>query len=288
MGRFMELKPPRVQFYEQALTGGELAKYQLHECHVAGFRLTESACPAGFKLPKHSHEHASFCLVLQGRLTETYSNKSFHCKPSTMVFTPPDQAHSDDFHIAERTFILEITPAALKRIREYSAIPNDSTTFCGGWLGSLMRRLYAEFRHLDEVSPLVMEGLALEIMSELSRNSMKDSAQKSPVWLEHARNVIHSRFSECLTLAGVAESVDVHPVHLASVFRRFYRCSVGEYIRRLRIESACEEIARSDTPLTQIALDAGFSDQSHFSKTFKHLMGMTPSQYRSILRPRLK
>ena len=151
-----------------------------------------------------------------------------------------------------------------------------------------MRRLYGEFRNSDEVSPLVMEGLALEIMSELSRNSMKDSAKKSPAWLKRARDVIHSRFSECLTLAGVAESVDVHPVHLASVFRRFYRCSVGEYIRRLRIESACEEIARSDTPLTQIALGAGFSDQSHFSKTFKHLMGMTPSQYRSILRPRLK
>ena len=106
----MELQPPCVQFYEQELATSELAKYQLHECHVAGFRLKEGAYPAGFRLPKHSHQHASFCLVLQGSLTETYSNKSFHCKPSTMVFTPPDQAHSDHFHIAERTFILEITP----------------------------------------------------------------------------------------------------------------------------------------------------------------------------------
>ena len=165
---------------------------------------------------------------------------------------------------------------------------SDSAAFCGGWLGSLMRRLYSEFRNSDEVSPLVMEGLGLEIMSELSRNSIKDRAHKSPAWLDRARDLIHSRFSECLTLAGIAASVVVHPVHLASEFRRFYSCSVGEYVRRLRIEFACEEIARSDAPLTQIALEAGFSDQSHFCKTFKHLTGMTPSQYRSILRPRLK
>lgn len=284
----MELKPPRAQFYEDALRGSEPAKFQLQERHVAGFRLREGAYPAGFKLPMHSHEHASFYLVLHGTLTETYSHKSFDCKPSTMVFTPQDHAHSNHFHISERTLILEMTPVALKRLREHSVILRDPTVFRGGLLGSLMRRLYSEFRNSDVVSPLVLEGLSLEIMSELSRNSMKGSVQKSPVWLKQARDLIHSRFSECLTLAGIAESVGVHPVHLASVFRKFYRCSVGEYVRRLRIESACEEIARSDTPLTQIALDAGFSDQSHFSKTFKHLMGMTPSHYRSILRPRLK
>jgi AraC-like DNA-binding protein len=71
-------------------------------------------------------------------------------------------------------------------------------------------------------------------------------------------------------------AVGVHPVYLASAFRRHYRCSIGEYKRRLRVEFICGEIARSDAPLSQVALAAGYSDQAHFSRSFKRFAGMTP------------
>ena len=97
---------------------------------------------------------------------------------------------------------------------------------------------------------------------------------------DEAKNVVDKEFRAPLTVAGVAASVGVHPVHLAREFRKAYRSTVGEYIRRRRITFACREILRSDTPLTEIAMAAGFSDQSHFSRTFKRLTGKTPSLYR--------
>jgi AraC family transcriptional regulator len=87
-----------------------------------------------------------------------------------------------------------------------------------------------------------------------------------------------------LTLAHVAAQVGVHPVHLATTFRRKYGVTVGEFVRRLRIEHACAELLKKDLPLTAIALQAGFADQSHFSKVFKSYVGTTPAKYRrSIL-----
>jgi len=78
----------------------------------------------------------------------------------------------------------------------------------------------------------------------------------------------------------------VHVVHLARVFRRFHGCTVGEYLRRLRIERAIEELRSTNKPLADIAGNSGFSDQSHFCRAFKLTVGMTPGQYRKSHRGR--
>jgi AraC family transcriptional regulator len=117
----------------------------------------------------------------------------------------------------------------------------------------------------------------------LSRQRELSSERKPPRWLEQARELIHGQFTESLTHDQIATAVAVHPVHLAGVFRRHYGCTIGEYARRLRVEFACRNISTSTAPLADIALAAGFSDQSHFSKVFKQLTGMTPAQFRKNL-----
>ena len=134
---------------------------------------------------------------------------------------------------------------------------------------------------MDEVSPLVIESLAAEILAEVSRRTIRDTERRPPIWLKQARELLRARFSESLTLTAVAESVGVHPVHLARVFRQFYRCTTGEYMRQLRIEFAARELSTSDTPLVAIAAAAGFSDQSHFSRSFKDRTGLTPGEFRA-------
>jgi AraC family transcriptional regulator len=75
-------------------------------------------------------------------------------------------------------------------------------------------------------------------------------------------------------------------VHLARAFRTRYGVSVGEYGRRLRLEWAAAEVARSDTPLALIAARAGFADQSHFTRVFKQHIGATPGAYRRVVQAR--
>jgi AraC family transcriptional regulator len=90
--------------------------------------------------------------------------------------------------------------------------------------------------------------------------------------------------SETLTLTQIAQVVGVHPVYLATAFRKKFGLTIGEFVRKLRIEHACDELIKGDLPLAAIALDAGFVDQSHFSKVFKLQVGTTPANYRRIFR----
>jgi AraC family transcriptional regulator len=91
---------------------------------------------------------------------------------------------------------------------------------------------------------------------------------------------VHDRFNDPLSLEAIAAAVGVHPSHLARVFRQQHQCTVGEYVRRLRLEFACHHLTTSDTPLAEIALAAGFADQSHFTKTFRRHIGTPPAQFR--------
>jgi AraC family transcriptional regulator len=258
----------------------------LKSCQIAGVRFTETVYPPGLILLKHSHRHAYFCMVLQGHYTESCGMKSLTCGPLTLLFRTQGEAHSDHFHSAgSRCFIIEIEPHFFERVCEYPLVM-ETAEFRGGLPAWLTMRLYREFRRMDQLSPLAMEALALEMVVETSRHHSRMLGRIPRRWLEQAKEIIHERFSESLIITEIAASVGVHPVHLAREFRRSYHCTVGEYIRKLRIEFACRQLFESDTPLVEIAVAAGFSDHSHFSRTFKQLIGMTPAEYRKAVRPR--
>jgi AraC family transcriptional regulator len=252
-------------------------------CEGAGFTLSESIYPANFKMPSHEHGPAYFSLLLKGTYTETCRKSTRTCKPSTMVFHPPHERHAVDFHDAEvRIFRVEVKSRWLDRTHECGGVPECSTDFHGGFLSSLCVRLYGEFQLSDPCSALAIEGLMLEIIAEVSRHQTRKLNQSAAPWLEQAREILHENISEPPSLETLAERVGVHPVYLAREFRRRYHCTVGEYLRQLRIEVACREMSQFDVPLSVVAANAGFYDQSHFANTFKRYTGMTPTQYRSI------
>lgn len=253
---------------------------------IAGLTLTETSYTADLRLPKHAHEEAYFCFVLQGEYNENYGRHSRSCTPSTLIFHPSNETHSDQFCVAARCFNIQMNAGWQERTRQYSLSLNQPVDFRGGLLPQLAMRLYSEFYSTDACSPLIVEGLALEMIGEACRPSVNKSANVAPRWLLTVRDLLHEQFSGNFTLSELANSAGVHPVHLAREFRRFYHCTIGEYSRRLRIEFACRKISTSDMPLSEIALAAGFFDQSHFTRTFKACTGKTPQEYRSIFSPR--
>lgn len=103
---------------------------------------------------------------------------------------------------------------------------------------------------------------------------------EGPPWLEPVASSIHERMGESLRTGDLAAEVGVHPVHLARTFRRHYGCTIGEYARRLRIERARHALIDGDRSISAIALSNGFSDQAHFTRRFKEIVGMPPGEYR--------
>ncbi|HEX8139824.1 MAG TPA: AraC family transcriptional regulator [Pyrinomonadaceae bacterium] len=254
---------------------------------LAGFRLWDLVYAPHTRVSEHEHEVARFCMAMRGACREIYGGKSRYFEPLTWDFLPAGNAHR---LIVSRAgmcvFSIEIAPRWLEHARQYCAPVETPVHSKGGALGALLPKLYREYGHLDASSPLIIEGLVLEMLGEISRSPGHRAESRPPRWLRQVLDLLHEHFSERLQLSTIAQSVGVHPVHLAREFRRFHRCTVGEYARRLRVEYACRELASSKLSLAQIAFAAGFSDQSHFTRTFKHQTGMSPNQYRATLTSR--
>lgn len=134
------------------------------------------------------------------------------------------------------------------------------------------------------VSADAVESLLLAFAT--GRGDDRPPSAAAPRWLLRVRDRIHADPGSRITLGELAADAGVHPVHLATAFRRYFGLTAARYRRRLRVEYACRAIASSESPLAEVALDAGFADQSHLGRAFRRAVGMTPAAYRGAAGPR--
>jgi AraC family transcriptional regulator len=253
------------------------------KAEIAGLGLTETVYPAHAHLPIHTHENPYFCLVVQGHYAEFYGTRESLCGPSMLVFHPAGEAHANRFGKAGGAcFNLEFGVAWADRMRSVSASLNAPLVYTDSSLAGLAVRLRREFHCADDVSALAIESLALEIMFTAARRTLRESGSSTPPrWLQQAEELIRARFAEPLTLTEIATAVQRHPVHLARQFRFHYGCTIGDSLRRLRVETACRQLTTTNESLADVALACGFAGQSHFSTAFKQAMGCSPRRYRA-------
>lgn len=268
----MELKLKAGQFYgttSQALSAN-------------GFRFTEKAYSARASLPNHAHELSHFCFVLSGGYKETIAGKMFERAPTALVYYPPDVSHAEEHFSLGRHFLVEIDFRNLEKVRESGAELCEPVLLTGASSLWLAARMYREFSHRDDFSGLALESISTELLIAASRQHASRLERKPPVWLERVKQFLRENFSEPPSLDEIARAVGIHPMHLTRVFRQFERCTVGDYIRKARIEYARQRMLDSNDPLVEIALAAGFADQTHFTRSFKRVAGMTPAEFRRI------
>jgi AraC family transcriptional regulator len=255
-------------------------KHILRRREVDGLGLSESLYQPHLRQPVHLHVLASFSFVLAGNYVETNAGGRQTRQPSTLVFHPPQELHAVEYKEEPvRILGVEIAPKRFSYLRERGVLFDGGASGRSETVAWLGRRLYQEFRIADDASSLAVEGLVMELFAEASRaRALRETA--SPRWLNRAKDFLHDNFSESVRFDDLARTVGVHPVHLARVFRQKNGCTLGQYLRRLRLDFAAREIANTDAPLGEIAVAAGFADQSHLTKIFKAHFGSNPSEYR--------
>jgi AraC family transcriptional regulator len=250
---------------------------------IAGFSIKEFFQPPLRRLPWHEHRHASICFVVSGSYSERVRGRETACATHSIVLKPPMEGHADLFGRSGGTCLLiEIEPDRLQSIAPYSDIAREPSFVRNPRIAGLGRSLYREFAGEDALSPLAIEALILELLVEAARTKQQERTQGQPGWLRQAHELIHDRYREALTLSSVARAVNIHPSRLAVVFKRHYRSSLGEYVRRLRIERASIELATPGAAIAEIGHTLGFFDQAHFSRVFKRYIGLTPTEFRAM------
>ncbi len=187
-----------------------------------------------------------------------------------VVTMPNEERHEDRFgRTGARIVVVELCEL-------------ESLSVFRDWEATLLSlRIARELAAPDRFTPLVVEGIALELTALAAREAVR---RRPPSWLDSTREQIRERFLEAPGVEELAATAGVQAAQLARAFRVHYGESIGEYARRLRLEWAAENLVRTDVCLASLAAEAGFADQSHFTRAFRRQYGLPPGQYRAACR----
>jgi AraC family transcriptional regulator len=251
---------------------------------IAGFELAETFYPAKYQTPRHSHDYTYFCFILQGAYTLRYRGLGHLCQPAQLLFFPQDTDHACRVHTHSRCFNFHLDSQLAEYTKSRKHSSEDMVIQRRPELIKLCLRLRKEAQSPDEFSQLSVSGLIAEITAEFFRHSERYSGRLAPRWLLAARDLISDEFRNSLTLSSIADLVGVHPAHLAREFKRCFQTTIGDFVRNRRVEFVCRRLTQSDAPLSELAAEAGFFDQSHLTRVLKRATGMTPAAYRASFR----
>lgn len=260
---------------------------QTNRLEINGFRVTHATFPAQLYLPSHYHEAACFAVVMQGAVDKLFPGQAHTLPPRSLVTMPPQERHCDRFAASgARMLVIEPVTVAEDVLHPCAHLFDDIHVVRDESLYALSHRIARELHNPDAVSTLTINGLIFELLAGAGRRkqSYNGIGAAPPIWLNSVHDYLHDRFKHTFRLADLAEAVGVHPVHLSRVFGLYYGMTLGEYVRRLRVEWARQQLATTAHSLAYLAQAAGFSDQSHFTRVFKAHIGVTPGQYRHTLR----
>jgi AraC family transcriptional regulator len=246
------------------------------ELHTPSFEFADRiALVPDREVPEHTHDNAHFICVVRGTYVTEARNEPGLCGAGSVIFNPAGTTHRDRFRTDRGRFFA-------------ISLASDLAESFGGMhpallasqeVAALVRQARNEFEQATAFTELILEGLGLQLAGSVARWFAHPDAA-APRWLAEARDSIHDRCTAKLTIRQLAAEARVHPIHLARAFRQYFGCSPGEYLRRCRIERVRQLLATSEMPLAEVALEAGFADQSQLSTAFRRATGTTPRAFR--------
>jgi AraC family transcriptional regulator len=249
------------------------------QIQTPSFRITEAAYDPGTRFSAHAHEHASITAVFDGGFVECFRKTSESCAAGSILIKPAAEIHSNAYgNQATRCLLVAVT----QPIGRLGRVFDRTIHLRGGASYSLLVALRQEVQLADDLTPLAAEGLLLELLARVARNTRATDGA-APRWLKMLRGTLRERCREPLAMSDVGAIAGVHPAYATRLFRKYYGCTPTEFVRRCRIDWAASALVETNASISSISAGAGFSDQSHFTRTFTRLMGRTPNSVRREL-----
>jgi AraC-like DNA-binding protein len=235
--------------------------------------------------PLHMHQEYSIALLLRGTETTVCNGSSYRARRGDLLLVSSEQVHASQSVNSEyRAF--KIWPDALTRICDASSLRHNPCFQDVVVKDRLLFRALLEL-HIElekEGSALERESrfvstmaLLLNRQTERQRESVSN-ARKEETKVRIVREYLRDHYAENVSLSQLTSLTNLSPYYLLRVFRSRAGFPPHEYQTQVRIAHA-RRLIRAGTPLSQIAIETGFFDQSHLSRNFKRIVGVTPRQY---------
>jgi len=232
----------------------------------------ELAYPAGAKQPRHDHAFGNITAVIRGEIIETTDAGEHAGRSCSVVVKPAGTPHAD--RIPGKTTVHTIS------VQFGPASPFAAQLGPWRWLeGNAGARAALTFqRALRDGSDV--ERHAHDFSHRILAMGMGNDTP--PAWFDEMRAELDVRFAEPLRFERLARQFGMHPVYVSRAFHRYAGTSMREYVRALRLGEARHLLNSTRRSAAAIALDAGFADASHLTRTFATQLGLTPRAYRRL------
>ncbi len=266
----------------RVLTKGEYYGNQKSERSFNGVLLSQYSYSKD-RTDWHYHENPYFMYVLQGNMKDCNKKVQTLCPTGSLMFNNWQEVHYGSKHSHKAGgFHLEFEKGWLKQNALSHQLLEGSQLIENPKVHLLFAKLYRELLVSDNYSEVAVEVLLLQVCEALS-DSKKSNLAENPNWVADLKELLHHDTS-VLSLNYLSTELNIHPVHLSRSVPKYLSMSLGEYIRQEKLKKVFPLILDTTLSLTQIAYQAGFSDQSHFNRVFKAHFKMNPSAYRKAVK----
>ncbi|EZH71748.1 AraC family transcriptional regulator [Aquimarina atlantica] len=232
------------------------------------------------KVDWHYHENPYFTYLLQGKLFESNKKESYHLTSGSLLFHNWQDAH---FNIKPpvytRGFHIELNADWFNTYELSSFDFEGSIKLQNPMIKEAMNKIFMETKVNDDQSKLSIELLLLDVFGKI-HNKNKNETYKIPTWVRTLKDIIHEEPLLYNSLTALAKHLNIHPSHLSRDFPKYFDSTLGQYIRKQKVNKAVSLLADKSKSLTDICYECEFYDQSHFIYNFKNVYGITPSKFR--------
>ena len=237
----------------------------------------------------HSHYHTYFELYFLegGARHHIMQDQQYETKVgSFMLFAPYIMHYSFSDHDVpfKRTVLYFkedaiLSPALLSMLKEGSGLYEPEQKISSS-VHYLLNEIQREQERDDPLHEAAMQNLLNTLLLAIMRST--SAAQKPETQSRIAKDIsyIEKNYQHELRLQDIAEEFYVSEYYLCHEFKKYTNRTIVQYINALRILHAQRLITESDLNFTKIAEQTGFSSLTHFNRTFKSIVGTSPSAYR--------
>ena len=125
---------------------------------------------------------------------------------------------------------------------------------------------------------------ALRSIRQVFRVSRLDHASNMADSMERCKCYIERHFSDPISLTELSGQVHLSPAYVSSMFKTFTGVGYKEYLTQVRLRHACDMLRQTGMKVYEIARETGYVDHLSFIKSFKKEMGLTPGEYRMMVK----